>query len=168
MDFGIGPGQALLLRAALSTDRADAAAALEKWWKGIADFDDVRGTDAALFPQVYWNLGETIASPKLRARIRGAARRHWIANQYLITSCGEVLDLLQQASIPALFLKGAAIATTIEDDPGLRTMSDCDVLVPRERALDVIRILASAGLVEPVRIDRHLSRPIASPAGRPA
>ena len=46
------------------------------------------------------------------------------------------------------------MATAIDADPGLRAMGDCDVLVPRGRALEVIRILVSSGLFEPVRIDQ--------------
>lgn len=153
MDFGIGSQQALLLRAAFGQDKAAAAAALDRWWTGIADFDDVRGTDANLFPQVYWNLGAQIRDSTLRARLKGAARHHWVRNQYLVANGGQLLDTLGHAGIPVLLLKGAAIASTMDDDLGLRTMSDCDMLVPRHRAVEVIDILAHSGFLEPGRID---------------
>jgi hypothetical protein len=153
VDFGIGSQQVLLLEAALGQDKAMAAEALDRWWAGIADFDDVRGTDANLFPQVYWNLGSRIRDTTLRARLKGTARHHWVRNQYLATNGGQLLDVLGQAGIPVLLLKGAAIASTMDDDLGLRTMSDCDLLVPRSRAVEVIDILARSDLLEPGRID---------------
>jgi Uncharacterised nucleotidyltransferase len=155
VDFGIGSQQLLLLKAALCQDKAVAAEALDRWWAGIADFDDVRGTDANLFPQVYWNLGSQIRDATLRARLKGTARHHWVRNQYLIANGGQLLDLLSRAGVPVLLLKGAAIASTMDDDLGLRTMSDCDMLVPRSRALEVIDLLARSDLLEPGRIDQR-------------
>lgn len=152
MDFGIGLPQRLLLEAALSPDREAAARALDTWWRGIEDYEAVRGTDSALFPQIFWNVGSAIRDRGLAARLKGAARHQWIRNQYLIANCGEVLDVLIGAGIPAVLLKGAAIAIAIDRDPGLRAMSDCDVMVPRERVLEAIERLASAGATEPARV----------------
>jgi hypothetical protein len=155
VDFGIGSQQVLLLKAALCQDKAVAAAALDQWWAGIANFDDVRGTDANLFPQVYWNLGSRIRNTTLHGRLKGTARHHWVRNQYLIANGGKLLDLLGRAGVPVLLLKGAAIASTMDDDLGLRTMSDCDMLVPRSRAVEVIDVLARSDLLEPGRMDQR-------------
>ena len=155
MDFRIGSQQVLLLKAALCQDKAVAAEALDRWWTGIADFDEVRGTDSNLFPQVYWNLGSQIRDATLRARLKGTARHNWVRNQYLISNGGQLLDVLSRAGVPVLLLKGAAIASTMDDDLGLRTMSDCDMLVPRSRAVEVIDILARSDLLEPGRIDQR-------------
>ena len=49
---------------------------------------------------------------------------------------------LRAAGIPALWLKGAALAHTVYPEPTLRPMVDLDVLVPyeqRERALEVVQ-----------------------------
>jgi hypothetical protein len=153
VDFGIGSQQALLLKAAMGADKAESAAALEAWWAGIADFDQVRGTDSNLFPQIYWNVGSRIPDVALRARLKGAARHHWVRNQYLVASGGRLLDVLNRAEVPVLLLKGAAIASSMDDDLGLRTMSDCDMLVPKSRALEVIGLLADAQLLEPGNAD---------------
>ncbi|HKP24729.1 MAG TPA: nucleotidyltransferase family protein [Dongiaceae bacterium] len=138
-----------MLNAAMCRDKAVAAAALDAWWANITDFDQVRGTDANLFPQVYWNLGASIRDRTLHARLKGTARHHWIKNQFLVASCGMLLDILDRAQVPVLLLKGAAIASSIDDDPGLRAMSDCDLLVPRDRALEVVDLLARANLLTP-------------------
>lgn len=149
MDFGIGRQQVLLLNAAMCRDKVEAAAALEAWWANITDFDQVRGTDSNLFPQVYWNLGTHIRDRTLHARLKGTARHHWVKNQFLVASCGTLLDLLDRAGVPVLLLKGAAIASSIDDDPGLRAMSDCDLLVPKDRALEAVDILTQANLLPP-------------------
>ncbi len=149
MDFGIGKQQVLLLKAAMSRDKAEAAAALDAWWANITDFDQVRGTDSNLFPQVYWNLGLHIRDRTLHARLKGTARHHWVKNQFLVASCGTLLDILDRAGVPVLLLKGAAIASSFDDDLGLRAMSDCDLLVPKDRALEVVDILARAKLLAP-------------------
>nr|WP_284701122.1 nucleotidyltransferase family protein [Rhodoplanes tepidamans] len=140
------------MSAALSPDRELAAQALDAWWRGIDDFDAVRGTDSALFPQIFWNVGAAIRDRTLAARLKGAARHQWIRNQYLIASCAGVLDVLIGAGIRGVLLKGAAIATAVDDDPGLRAMSDCDVMVPRGRALEAVERLVAAGIVEPPRL----------------
>jgi hypothetical protein len=155
VDFGIGSQQLLLLKAALCQDKAAAETALDQWWAGIADFDEVRGTDSNLFPQIYWNLGQRIRDATLRARLKGAARHHWARNQYLIASGGQLLDLLSGADVPVLLLKGAAIASTMDDDLGLRTMSDCDMLVPKSRALEVIDLLTRSDLLKPGTIEER-------------
>lgn len=151
MDFGIGKQQVLLLKAAMSRDKAEAADALDAWWANISDFDQVRGTDANLFPQVYWNLGSRIRDRTLHARLKGTARHHWVKNQFLIARCGELIDILARAGVPVLLLKGAAIASSVDDDLGLRAMSDCDMLVPKDRALEVVDLLVRANLVAPGR-----------------
>jgi len=153
LDFGIAGPQVLLLKAALSSDKAEAAAALEQWWQGIGDFDAVRGTDSALFPRIYWNLGPLIRDRALAARLKGAARHRWLRNQYLIASAGELIERLAHADVPVLLLKGAAIATAMDEDAGLRAMSDCDMLVPKARALEVLDLLDASGLLERGRID---------------
>jgi hypothetical protein len=147
----IGSQQRLLLKAAMCPDKAEAAAALDQWWANIANFDQVRGTDSNLFPQIYWNVGSRTRDATLHARLKGAARHHWARNQYLVASGGQLLDILNRAEVPVLLLKGAAIASSMDDDLGLRTMSDCDMLVPKDRALEVIELLARSDLLEPGR-----------------
>lgn len=149
MDFGIGPLQRLLLTAAFSLETSSAAAALDEWWSRVGNFDLVRGTDAALFPQIYRRLGANIRNPQLAARLKGAARHHWVLNQRLIGHCGKLVNLLISANIPVLLLKGAAISTLVDEDSGLRAMSDWDALVPRNKISEVLRLLAAAGVDGP-------------------
>ena len=153
MDFKIRASQRLLLKAAFSQNKQEGAAALSQWWGRVGDFHEVQGTDASIFPEIYGNLGAYISDPKLAARMRGVARHHWLKNKYLIRFCAELLNHLADAGIPVLLLKGVAIATAIDRDPGLRAMNDCDVLVPRSLAIRAVRILESTGLIEKAFVD---------------
>ena len=153
VDFKIRASQRLLLKAAFSQNKQEGAAALSQWWGRVGDFHEVQGTDASIFPEIYGNLGAYISDPKLAARMRGVARHHWLKNKYLIRFCAELLNHLADAGIPVLLLKGVAIATAIDRDPGLRAMNDCDVLVPRSLAIRAVRILESTGLIEKAFVD---------------
>lgn len=54
-------------------------------------------------------------------------------------------ELLARAGIDIRVLKGVAIATLDEPDPAWRSYGDVDVLVPEDRFLDAVDILATAG-----------------------
>src|SRR5262249_14506828 len=105
IDFNIGEPQIQLLTAALSSDRANGSASCAAWWKSMVVFDSVQGTDASLFPRIYANLGQHIRDDLLRARMKGAARHHWLKNQYLMATCVEVLETLEAAGIPVVLMK---------------------------------------------------------------
>lgn len=80
---------------------------------------------------------EPLWTPVIRARWQSAA--HMIR---LDAACKQVTAALEAAQIPALWLKGIALAHTVYPQPSLRTMSDLDVLVPyeqREQALAVVQ-----------------------------
>jgi hypothetical protein len=59
---------------------------------------------------------------------------------------GEVLRVLEERSIPAMLLKGAALLTLVYRDPGLRPMTDVDLLVRREQLRPAAQALYEAGL----------------------
>ena len=71
--------------------------------------------------------------------------RTWYANQTLFARTGHILERLGAAGVPTLILKGAPIALLHYSDVGLRPMGDLDLLVPRDRVDQVIRIMADAG-----------------------
>jgi len=148
IDFGIGRPQALLLKAALGTDKAEGAAALAAWWQGITSFDEVHGTDSGLFAQIYANLGNHIPERQLLARMKGAARHVWLRNQYMVADCATLVGTLAEVGIPTMLLKGAAMVVAVDQGIGLRWMSDCDILVPLESARACVRVLAEKGLTE--------------------
>lgn len=53
-------------------------------------------------------------------------------NALLADELKQILAALTTAGIPVLLLKGAVLAPTLYQDPGLRPMTDLDLMVPRE------------------------------------
>ena len=118
----------LLLRAALS----DAQSAETAWheWRRRVSFDDMGEASMRLMPLVSKNLADHGIEHDLTARLRGIHRYWWSRNQRLLHRLGKVHDVLAAESIDVMVLKGVPLALRYYDDPGLRPMSDFDVLVP--------------------------------------
>ncbi len=60
----------------------------------------------------------------------------------MIKSAEAILDCLARESVPTMALKGLALGETVYDSPGLRTVSDLDILVPGRdvfRAMDALK-----------------------------
>ena len=66
-------------------------------------------------------------------------------NELLLRELDRVLDALNAADIPAILLKGAALAQTLYPDPALRPMSDLDVLVPFEEIDHTVQAVHDLG-----------------------
>lgn len=60
-----------------------------------------------------------------------------------------VLQTLAQRNVPAVVLKGGALAGTLYSDAALRDLEDLDLLVSPDRWRDAVRALASIGYVVP-------------------
>jgi hypothetical protein len=82
---------------------------------------------AALIARLPPSLRARVEQPRLQ-RLGTLAR-----NVSTIVHIGEILDAAEAATLPMLPLKGALLAYTIYEDPGLRPMRDLDFLVrPRD------------------------------------
>jgi hypothetical protein len=134
------PAQELLLAAALS-EGGEAVAAWEAWGR-VADVDGADPGSQRLFPLVYRRLAAAgVDDPRL-AKLKGVYRFSWSRNQLLFHQGAAAVRALREAGIDTLLLKGAALATLVYRDPGVRPMDDLDLLVHREdapRAMDVLR-----------------------------
>jgi hypothetical protein len=132
------PAQGLALKASL----LDGDRALEAWRK----LSKEKGPDDA---------GIAWVAPLLMANIRRLAPDDpWVkANPHFLTvadlkgravvkSAEEILGVLDAASVKTLALKGLALMASVYDSPGLRTVTDLDILVPGKdlfRAMDALR-----------------------------
>jgi Uncharacterised nucleotidyltransferase len=142
----ITPDQRLLLRAAL--DEPDIAVGyFVRWWKHI-DIETTGATEYRLLPLVYQNIGQLIPDRTVAARIRGVAKHVWLANQYYAALGASALDRLSAAKVPAIILKGAAMMVAVSGE-NARSLHDCDILVPIERAPEALAILTELGLDVP-------------------
>jgi hypothetical protein len=100
-----------------------------------------------LGPLVYAHLqaaGAPVPAP-VRRQLQGLAARHRHANRVRARVLRTILDAFEVDGIPSLVLKGGALAHTVYPDPGLRPMSDLDLLVPSRALGRAQRVLAALG-----------------------
>lgn len=75
-------------------------------------------------------------------------------NQMILVEMGRVVQALNDANIPVIVLKGAALASTIYPDPALRPMSDLDILTAAPFVGKAVKLLRSRGY-ELLKITNH-------------
>lgn len=99
-------------------------------------------------PMLLWSLSragmDTAPDVSWVAPLKGHSRLVAVNHIRLKTAQWEAHKALSEAGIPALWLKGIALASTVYPEPALRPMGDLDVLIPyaqRERALEVVTSL---------------------------
>jgi hypothetical protein len=137
----------LLARAELSPEaRKHALSLLE----GAVDWPRLfeRAKKYQIFPLVYSGL-RTLSFPGIPELVRSEWAKIFCVNairhELLATELAGILRLLGDAGIPAIPLKGIALAESLYGDLALRVCSDLDVLVPPHHAIDAFRIIVSAG-----------------------
>jgi hypothetical protein len=101
-------------------------------------------------------LGMMDAFPKGFAEaLMGLLRASSLANHRRLAELDRVARLLQEGGVTVIALKGAALAEPLYGRPGLRPMSDLDLLVAPKDVELAERILAPAGFLLPDRLDAH-------------
>ncbi|MEN8261380.1 MAG: nucleotidyltransferase family protein, partial [Pseudomonadota bacterium] len=117
---------------------------------------DLFGLDGGATPEIDSGMFDTLATtadregmaPRLYAlhgapgrlpnEFRERLRRSAIESEALELqrrpALAELLDALANRQIPALLMKGAALAYTLYPSPGLRPRSDTDILIPESAA----------------------------------
>ena len=156
--------QLLLLRAALLGEDA-ARSAWARWREGhtIETADHVA---LRLFPLVYRNLERGGIDEADLSKLRGAYRAVWLRNQVIFDYTSGALRELAAAGIPTLVLKGVALALLDYRDPGVRAMSDGDLLVPWREADRAHAVLARAAGGDRARAGRGGTTPTTWPTRR--
>src|SRR5438477_8161963 len=134
--------QTLLLQAALAEPKT-ALQSFSRWWKQV-DIEEVRWSEYRLLPLVYQNIGRRIDDQVAAARVRGVAKHVWLTNHHNAALCTTTLDHLIAHDVPTLLLKGAAMMVSVSGE-NLRSMNDCDILVPIDRAPQALASLAALG-----------------------
>jgi hypothetical protein len=80
-----------------------------------------------------------------RERLRGLWKIIAFRITLLVEELVRVLNLLSDAGIPAISLKGPALAQQLYGDPSLRTCGDLDILVPRSMVGRAVNLLRADG-----------------------
>lgn len=132
--------QTAILRVALCAPEV----AAEEWaaLRRTLDIEDIWDPEVQrLLPLVQRNLQRSGIDDVDFPRMKGIHRRTWFENTRRIHGVKPVLELLHEAGVETLLLKGLPLALQYYGDVGLRPMADVDVLVPYaayDTALDVL------------------------------
>lgn len=138
-------GEVELLRAALLADDELAAAAWHRWRVGH-DVQSSRGRMYSLLPAVSARLPPEVLGADGDV-MRGLRRRVWAATQLQLVSLAGALAVLDALDDPPIVAKGAALVSGIYRRSGVRSMSDCDVIVGAGQFDAATRLLVDAGWV---------------------
>lgn len=135
--------QLMLLRAALW----EGPSVLDAWqaWSAHADIGSLDQGSYRLLPLLYHNLHAHGVTHPWMDTLKGIYRRTWFTNQILFHAITPALELLHQADIPMILLKGVSLTLLYYRDYGLRPMSDVDILVPTSQAIAAFALLKAHG-----------------------
>jgi hypothetical protein len=141
--------QQLLLQSALLAGPA----ATEAWakWREMAPADGLAGLDdgsSMLIPMVHVNLKRLGVRDPLLLEAKQSHFHHWRSNQKLFQNASDFLDELREEEVPALVLKGVALANLYYPDTGCRPMADLDILVPTREFVTLGNHLLNKGWKE--------------------
>ena len=138
------------LRLCLRARRDPAARAAMRDWaaRGSPDWTEVTrlarvGRIAPLLHGVLRD--ETFVPPQVRRRFRRAYLSNAQRNLILLRELEATVAALDAAGVPAIVLKGGALAKVVYGNMALRSLMDVDLLIRHEHLGDALRVLAQRG-----------------------
>jgi hypothetical protein len=135
--------QELLLRASLFAGKEGLASYHE--WARRVDIDALDYGSLRMLPLLYRNLRRLGTESPHLDRLKGTYRQTYYQNKLAFYRGFALLNSLKEAGIETMILKGAAMISLYYGDPGLRPMSDFDILVPPGQALAAIAAIRCSG-----------------------
>jgi hypothetical protein len=135
--------QRLLLAAAVG--KGETATNAWRAWVDAGGLVEVDAASYEILPSILANLTAQGAAVPEEGVLRGLHRRTWYQNRTLLAKTTEVIRALEDADIPTIVLKGAALLALYYSDAGQRYMVDTDVLVHHADAERAFEILDDVG-----------------------
>ena len=133
------------MRAAL----AGGAEGREAWisWFEKAPADATRFDHASerLLPLVYRAMQRIGGEIPGRELLASRYRQCWYRHSRLLIRARPAFEVLDDAGIDVLVVKGAALAARYYDDSGARAISDVDVVVREDQAFEALDVLLRSG-----------------------
>lgn len=133
-----------LLRAALLPP-VQAAPAWRRWKGSGRALETADGASARMFPQLWANRVAAGIDEDDVSILKAVYRQTLARNTVVLRAALEAAQVLTDADIPVLFIKGAAIIAMSGRSLGLRPIADVDVLVPEADAERAVTLLIAAG-----------------------
>jgi hypothetical protein len=133
----------LLLQVNLASD----GRAVRAWrdWLRVRSLEDTTWSEARLLAPLARRIATLDPTSPLRARLEGLAKAHWTQTQVVIRDSASALDVLTNAGINCLLLKGAAYYAEGLAPARRRIMGDIDILVPPDTVIMANNRLREAG-----------------------
>ncbi|MFI5180926.1 MAG: nucleotidyltransferase family protein [Thermoanaerobaculia bacterium] len=133
----------ILARAALLPERE----AIVAWraFRSAFSLDRLPPSAFHLLPLVFWNLRETGVLGADEPFLRAAFRTSWAANQRILIRAAAELEVLEEAEMLPVVVRGASLALRRYPHPGTRPIGDVDVLVAGERLDEARQLLTGSG-----------------------
>lgn len=100
-------------------------------WNAVARAGREHGLVPILYDSLVRGDGLDRLPPDVAESLSQVSFRTGLANWLAFAGLEQILSWFEREQIPAVLLKGAALAHTVYADPGLRPMADLDVLVPQ-------------------------------------
>lgn len=137
-----GDEVALLIGAGLGED----AYAAECWqqWASRRVLDDVSWEEHRLLAHIAPRLATIAPTCAYRPRVEGLAKADWTRSQLILRASAQAIALLVSYRVDVMLLKGGALQVAVPG-AGVRVSGDLDIMVPRSRFADAIRVLYEAG-----------------------
>lgn len=141
--------QMLLLRAALADGEA-ARLAYDRWCDAVDLAGPVDIGSLGLLPLAHANLATQAEDLPHAGLIAGVRRRSFVETQRALSGAAQAAASLAEAGIRAMVIKGVPLAQVYYAAPGLRPMSDADILVEQHRAEEALDVLQAVGWRSPI------------------
>ena len=139
-------------------------------WESFSEDDWSRFGNMAITegvaPLIHWTFKHEdtfgIEIPTtVKAQLMAAYYNTTAQNQVMFKELERILEALEKAGIPVIVLKGAALATTVYPEIGLRPMGDLDLLVPKDKINKANQCLTDLGYSEArIPLSKKLNRKI--------
>jgi hypothetical protein len=114
-------------------------------WDCVAE----QAADQKIGALTYHRLTNGPDAPSIPGHVREQLRTFYalgqLRNTLLLNDARQVIEALQGAGVPVMVLKGLHLAVNVYSEPGLRTMSDIDVMVPECDLATAEAVLMSQG-----------------------
>jgi hypothetical protein len=127
-------------------------------WQYLLDLAEYHGTGSLLA----YNLLHNDFTGKIPApyteKLNTIYHRHLYTNIVFADQLSKILSAFSKNNIPVIVLKGVTLAELLYNNPGLRTVSDIDIMVPPEMIVNARSVLEELGY-QPQRISDSWEHP---------
>ena len=121
--------------------------AVRSWlkWRSAVDIDYLEPGVFELLPLLYKRLRHLIPDDPWMGRLKGVYKRTWTNNITFYREACRAMDVFRAGGVDSMLIKGMGLLPYYDNDPGLRTMADVDVLIRSSDSASAIDLLLKSG-----------------------